>query len=140
MSGNRRWRVGPCGGLIGLLEQSETERKEFCSPTVREETEVADAHEATRQQVQQEAAQELFDRQSHDPLLIAVGGVAPAKGYVALGESNQPAVGDGHAVGVSAEIAQHMFWAAERPFGVDNPFVTEQYPQPRSEGARFRQR
>jgi hypothetical protein len=41
---------------------------------------------------------------------------------------------------VSAEIPQHMFWAAERPFGVDNPLVTEQYPQPRGEGARFRQR
>src|SRR6516225_1176397 len=41
---------------------------------------------------------------------------------------------------VGAEIAQHMFWAAERPFRVDNPLVTEQYPQPRSEGARFRQR
>jgi len=88
--------------------------------------------------VKQEAAQELFDRQSHDPLLIAVGGVTPDKGYVALGESNQPAVGDGDAMGVSAEIAQHMFWAAEGPFGVDNPLVTKQYPQPRSEGARLR--
>src|SRR5262249_3072830 len=107
---------------------------------VREEAEVADAHKATRQQVKQEAAQELFDRQSHDPLLVAVSGVAPAKGYVALGESNQPAVGDGDAVGVSAEIAQHMFWAAERPFGVDNPLVTEQYPQPRGESARLCQR
>jgi hypothetical protein len=125
-----------------LLEQSETERKEFCSPPVGEEAEVADAHKATRLKVQQEAAQELFDRQSYYPLLIAVGGVAPAKGYIALRESNQPAVGDGNAVGVSAEIAQHMFWAAERPFGggVDNPLVTEQYPQPRSESARFRQR
>jgi hypothetical protein len=41
---------------------------------------------------------------------------------------------------VSAEIAQHMFWPAERPFGVDNPVVTEQYPQPRGEDARFRKR
>jgi hypothetical protein len=51
-----------------LLEQSETKRKEFCSLPVREEAEVADAHKPARQQVQQEAAQELFDRQSHDRL------------------------------------------------------------------------
>jgi len=90
--------------------------------------------------VEQEAAKELIDRQSHDPLLISVGGVAPTEGDAAVGKSNQPAVGDGDAVGISAEIAQHIFWATERRFGVDNPVVTEQYPPPRSEGARFRQR
>ena len=129
-----------CCWRIGWLEQPETKWKKLRSPSVREKSEVADAHEAAGQQVQQEAAQELFDRQDHEPFLVAVSGVAPAKGYVALGESNQPAVGDGDAMSVSTEIAQHMFWAAERPFGVDNPVVTEQYPQPRGEGARFRKR
>ena len=66
--------------------------------------------------------------------------VAPAKHYVALGQGNQPAVGNGYAMSVSAEIAQYVFWPAERPFGVDNPVVTEQYPQPGGEGARFRKR
>ena len=138
---------GECGGrgscncwLIGWLEQAETEWKKFCSPPVSEEAEVADAHKAARQQVQEEAAQELIDSQSHHPLLVAVSGVSPAKGYVALGESNQPAVGNGNAVGVGAEIAQHMFGPSERPFGVDDPVVTEQYPQPGGEGAWFRKR
>jgi hypothetical protein len=90
--------------------------------------------------VKQEAAQELFDRQGHEPLLVAVSGVAPTEGDVAVGKSNQPAVGNGDAMSVSAEIAQHMFWPAERRFGVDNPVVTEQYPQPRGEGARFGER
>ena len=89
------------------------------------------------QQVQEEAAQELIDRQGHEPLLVAVSGVAPAEGDVALGESNQPVVGDGDAVGVGAEIAQHMFWSAEGPFGVDDPVVAEQDSQPGGEGARF---
>ncbi len=122
------------------MEQPQTKRKEFCSPPVSEEAEVADAHKTARQQVQEEAAQERFDWQSHEPFLVAMGGVAPAKGDVALGESNQPAVGNGDAMSVSAEIAQHVFWAAKRPFGVDNPVVTEQYPQPCGEGARFRKR
>jgi hypothetical protein len=87
--------------------------------------------------MEQEAAQELFDSQSHEPLLVAVGGIAPAEGDVALGESNQPAVGDGDAMGVGAEIAQDMFRAAEGPFGVNDPVVVEQHPQPSSEGARL---
>jgi hypothetical protein len=53
---------------------------------------------------------------------------------LAVGKSNQPAVGNGDAMSVSAEIAQHVFWPAERPFGVDDPVVTEQYPQPCGEG------
>jgi len=90
--------------------------------------------------VQEEAAQELIDRQGDEPLLVAVSGVAPAKGDVVVGKSNQPAVGNGDAMSVSAEIAQHVFWPAERALGVDDPVVTEQYPQPRGEGARFRER
>ena len=90
--------------------------------------------------MQEEAAQELFDRQGHEPLLVAVSGVSPAEGDVAVGESNEPAVGDGDAMSVIAEIAQHVFWPTERPFGVDDPVVTEQYPQPGGEGAGFRER
>jgi len=90
--------------------------------------------------VQEEASQELIDRQGDEPLLVAVSGVAPAKGDVVVGKSNQPAVGNGDAMSVSAEIAQHVFWPAERALGVDDPVVTEQYPQPRGEGARFRER
>ena len=56
---------------------------------------------------------ELFDRQGHEPFLVAVNGVAPAEGYVAVGESHQPAVGNGNAVGVGTEIAQRVFWPAE---------------------------
>ena len=71
---------------------------------VGQEAEVTDAHEATRKQVKQEAAQELIDGQSHEPLLVTMCGVSPTEGDVALGESNQPVVGDGDAVGVSTEI------------------------------------
>ena len=113
MSGERGRRVGACCGLIGLLEQSETEWKKLRSPSVSEKSEVADAHEAARQQVQEEAAQELIDGQSQEPLLVAVSGVSPAEGDVSVGESNQPVIGDGNAVGVGAEMSQHMFWPTE---------------------------
>ena len=135
-----RGRGGVCCWLIGWLEQPETEWKKLRSPSVSEKSEVADAHKAARQQVQEEASQELIDGQSHQPLLVAVSGVAPAKSYIALGESNQPAVGNGNAMSVSAKIEQHVFWPAERPFGVDDPVVAEQNPQPCGEGAWFSKR
>jgi hypothetical protein len=110
----QRGRGGVCCWLIGRLEQPETEWKKLRSPSVSEKSKVTDAHEAAREQVQEEAAQELIDGQSHQTLLVAVSGVAPAKSYVVLGESNQPAVGNGNAVGVGTEIAQRVFWPAER--------------------------
>ena len=90
--------------------------------------------------MQEEAAKELFDRQGHEPLLVAVSRVSPTESDVALRETHQPAVGDGDAMSVSAEIAQHVFWTTEGPFGVDNPVVTEQHSQPGGEGARFHKR
>lgn len=97
-----RGRGGACYWRTGWLEQPQSKRKEFRSPLVNEKAEVADAHKAARQQVQKEAAQELFVGQSHEPLLVAVSGVAPAKGYVALGKSDQSVAGDGDAVGVGS--------------------------------------
>jgi len=86
--------------------------------------------------VEQEAAQELIDIQSHEPLLVAVGGIAPAEGDVAIGESDEPGVRDSDAMGVGAEIAQHMFGAAKGRLGVNDPVVAEQHPQPSSESVR----
>ena len=86
------------------MEQLEAERQEDGALPVGQKSEVADAHKAAWQQMEQESAQELLDIQSHEPLLVAMGRVSPLEGDVARGESDQPAVGDGDAVGVSAEI------------------------------------
>ena len=106
---------------------------------VGEEAEVADAHEAAWQQVEQEAAQELVDRQSQQALLVGMRGVSPAEGDVALFEGDQSAVGDGDAVGVAAEIAQRVFRSAEGRLGIDDPVVAEQGSEPCGEGPWFRQ-
>ena len=78
--------------------------------------------------------------QGHEPLLVAVSGVSPAEGDVAVGESNQSVVGDGDAVGVGAEIAQHVFGSAEGWFGIDDPVLAEQYSEPGGEGSRLGER
>jgi hypothetical protein len=73
----------------------EAERQEGSAAPVGEEAEVADAHEAAREQVEEEAAQELIDGQGHEPLLVRVSGISPAEGDVAVGEGNESVVGDG---------------------------------------------
>jgi hypothetical protein len=102
---------------------------------VGEEAEVADADEASREQVQEKATQELIDWQCRDPLLVAVRGVSPAEADVAVGESNESAVGDADAMGVCTQIAQSMFRSSEGRLGIHHPVVTEQEPEPGSEAA-----
>src|ERR1700685_3575545 len=116
-------------------KQVEAEGQQGGSSAGGEEAEVADAEEAWRQQVEQEAAEELIDGQAHDSLLVAVGGVPPAEADLAFGEGDEPAVGDAGAMGVGAEIAEGMFGSAEGTLGVDDPVVTEQDPEPGGEAA-----
>ena len=60
---------------------------------VGQETEVADAHEAWGEHVEEKAPQELVHRQGHQALLIGVGGVSPAKGDLVAGERDEAVVG-----------------------------------------------
>src|ERR1700730_2849568 len=98
------------------------------APPVGQEAEVADAYKTFGEQVQQEAAQELVDGEGHELLLVVVSGIAPAKGDLAIGEGDQAMVGDGHAMGVAAQILQHVLGATERTFQVDHPVLSVEGP------------
>ena len=67
--------------------------------------------EAVRQGVQQEAADELVGIEGHHLGLAVRSVVLPGEADLAVGERDQPAVGDGDAMGVAAEIGQHLFGA-----------------------------
>jgi len=90
--------------------------------------------------MEQKSAQELIDIQSHGLLLVAVRGVSPAEGDLAIGQSDQPGVRDRDAMSVSAEIAQYMFRSSEGRLGIDDPVLAEQRTQPGPEGTRLGQR
>jgi len=66
---------------------------------------VTDADKAFGKQVQEEAAQELIQRQGHQLVFIVVGGVAPTKGDGVVDQGNQALVGDGDTMGVVTEVA-----------------------------------
>lgn len=90
--------------------------------------------------MEQEAAKELVDSQSHDPLAVAVCGIAPSKSDFVIGKGKQPVVGDGDAVSVVAEIAQHVFRSTEGRLGIDHPVLAEQHSERGCEGLRIGKR
>ena len=115
-------------------EPVEAERQESRATAVGQEAKVADAYEPFREDVQQEASQELVERQCHEFLLVLVGGVTPAEGDPAGSNGDQAMVGDGHAVGVAAEVVQHMLRATEGTFQIHDPVLPVERPDPGGEG------
>jgi hypothetical protein len=66
--------------------------------------------------------------------------IAPAESDLAVAEGDQTVVGDGHAMGVAAEIVHDVFGAAEGTLQIDHPIVSIEGPEPSGEGLRLRQK
>jgi hypothetical protein len=62
--------------------------------------------------------------------------VFPLEGDAVAVERDQPAIGDGYAMGVALQIGQHRFRPAERALAVDDPFAGAQRRQVFGEGSR----
>src|SRR5215469_11163511 len=102
-----------------------------------EEAVMADAVEALRQNMEQEAADEFVRTERHDAL--AVGAIAAivlvAERDTGLVERHEPMVRDGDAVGVSGQIGEHRLWPAARRLGVDEPPLLAERHQVAEEGS-----
>ncbi len=90
--------------------------------SIAEEPVVANAVEPTRQNVEQKSPDELVCREGHGFLLIVVAVVSPFKFHLAIFDVDDPMIGNGHPVGVAADIVHHLLWPGERWLGVDDPF------------------
>jgi hypothetical protein len=99
--GRRRW-----GRRSG--EQSPAESELVGTVAVGEEAVVTDALEAVREGVKQEAADELLGGERHDLVGCVLAIVAPAEADVAILDLDQAAVGDRDAMGVAAQIGEHL--------------------------------
>src|SRR6516225_4288685 len=97
---------------------------------------VADAMERPRQNVQQEAPDELVWDQRHRakprPAVAAV--ILVAEGYAVLVEADQPAVRDGDAVGAAGEIGEHCLGSGKGRLGVNEPLLRPEWREVRGEG------
>lgn len=63
-----------------------------------------------------------------------MSGIPPTKSDLAFSKRDQAMVGDGYAMGVAAQILEHVCGAAEGRFRVNHPVFSEQWSQPGSEG------
>jgi hypothetical protein len=118
VSGRGRRRVAGAFARPRLLHQQAPALGEpGGAAAVGEKAEVPDAVEAGRQDVEQEAAHELAGVEGHDLLAALVAVVLPAEADRAVGHADEPAVGDGDAMGVAPEVGQHLLGPAERALG-----------------------
>src|ERR1700674_2994471 len=92
--------------------------------SVGKEAVAANAMKAIRQHMEEEAANELGDRDSHDFALViaAFPIILPAEGDVGLVEIEQATVGDRDAMRVPREIGQDLPGTGEGLLGIDEPF------------------
>lgn len=113
--GGLRWgrhvERGPRGGQAGPLARR------------REQPVVADALEAGRQHMQQEAADELDARQAQRALPAATCVGTHAEGDLVAVDTDDALVRDRDPMRVASQILKDRFGPAERLFGVDDPVV-----------------
>ena len=85
---------------------------------------MADSVEAMRQDVGEKAPDELIRCQGHGLVAgTALGAIVlPSEADTVAVEFDQPAVGNGDAVGVAAEIGEHGFGSGEGSLGINHPF------------------
>jgi hypothetical protein len=105
--GHRRlgWRNG---------EQLTAAGKLGSAISISEVAVVTDAVETVRQDMEEEAADEVVGGEGHHLGFAGIAVVCPAKADAAVLEREQPAVGDGDTVGVAGEVGQHLLGAGER--------------------------
>ena len=81
------------------------EHKRSGTPEVGHKAKVTDTDKAFGQDMGQEAADELVSGESHDALSVAGLAVDPSELNLIAVEADESVVGDGHAMGITAQIA-----------------------------------
>ena len=108
--------------MVVLSRQEPSGQRDVVDPVaVGQQTVMADAVEAFGKDVDQEAPDELMDRQAHGLVAFCPFGsiVLPGEGDGVVVDTDQPSVGDGDPVGVAGEIGKHGFGPGEGLLGVD---------------------
>ena len=101
---------------FGVVEQLASQSDVVKAEAVGEQAVMTDADEAPGKHMEEEAVQKLLCCELHSALLSAVGIVLPAEGDMLAVEGEQAVVGDGDAMGVTAEKTQHLLGTAHGLF------------------------
>jgi hypothetical protein len=117
----------------------ETKWQQGGASAVGEIAEVADADEAFGEQMQEKASQKLLVREVHAFTFVVVSRIPPTKSALPLRKRDKAMVGDGHAMGVTAQILEHMLGASEGWFAINHPVLSKQGSKPGSKDLRLGQ-
>lgn len=79
--------------------------------------------------MKQEAPEKLLGGNRHQPLLALVGIIFPPERDVAIGNLDDPVIGDSHPMRVAGQVLENVLRSSERPLGVNNPIVAKQWPK-----------
>lgn len=96
---------------------------------------MSDAHEVTRQHMQEEAADELLGLQSHDSIATATRIVLVAEPHAEFVHGQEPIIGECDAMRVAAQILKHLCRTRHRALRIDDPglhtqFIEQRVPVP----------
>ena len=72
--------------------------------------------------MQEKASNKFQCIESHQFLFVFVFVIAPAEGDFAVCKADQPVIGNCNTMSIAAQIIKHLIRAAERRFGIDDPF------------------
>ena len=124
------------------IEQAAAQRQFVGAMTIGKQPVVTDTIEPVRQNMKQEAANELASGERHGLALclslLAV--VLPAEGDLLIGEFDEPAVADSDAMGIAGQVGQHLLWPSERALGKYHPFALAKRRETGHEGRAIRVR
>ena len=113
----------------GCFKELPSPGEKLRAVSIGQEAEVPDADEATWEYVLKETTDEVWRREGEQSLAIAVATVAIAEGHAAILEGDQALVADGDAVGVAAQVLEHLSRTGHGRLAVDHPVFGGGLPQ-----------
>ena len=102
-------------------EEDSAPRQRHAPRAIREQAEVANAHEAARHDVEQKASQEIIDVERHDLHAVVVGVVLPTKLNAAVAVIDEAIIGQRDTVHIPPEVGEDRLGAGEGPFRIHDP-------------------
>ena len=92
---------------------------------IGQQAKVPDAHEARGDGVHQETTEELAAIQRQGSGAVAVGVVLVVESDVLVVHTDQPAIGDGDAMGVAGQVFEYLLGPTKWRLGIDDPVVLD---------------
>jgi hypothetical protein len=115
--------------LRTAVQQLLTEGQKLFPVPICEEAGKANPDEPARQDMEHEAAQELFGGDCHLTLLGAVSVILPPEGDLAIGNGEETVIGNGDAMGIAGQVVKHMLRPSERAFRIDYPILAKEWSE-----------